>query len=108
MFHLRERYARDTQSTIATNAPSDENSLNIPHAPKSGLTPIVPRFIHDLRALSELATSSLPPLRVVRPTLVVQVFYGFGDASGKGFGSTVAGNYNCSRSLVPANSKEMG
>ena len=60
-------------------------------APPSGSTPIAPRLLHDLQALQRLTTSPLPPLRIVRPTKVVQVLYGFGDASGKGFGSTVQG-----------------
>ena len=42
-----------------------------------------------------LTDFDLPPLRVVRPTQVVQVFYGFGDASGKQFGATLSENYNC-------------
>jgi hypothetical protein len=60
-------------------------------APKDGKTPIAPRLLHDLRALKSLTSSPLPPLRIVRPAQVVQVLYGFGDASGKGFGSTVQG-----------------
>jgi hypothetical protein len=32
---------------------------------------------------------------VVRPTQLVQVFYDFGDASGKQFGATLSQNYNC-------------
>ena len=27
--------------------------------------------------------------------MVVHIFFGFGDAAGKGFGSTVVGTYNC-------------
>lgn len=64
-------------------------------APESGLTPTVPRLARDVAALQRLADSKLPPLRVVRPSKVVQVFYGFGDASGKQFGATISGNYNC-------------
>ena len=60
-------------------------------APSNGSTPIVPRLLDDLKALHSLTRSSLPPLRVVRPTKIVQVLYGFGDASGTGFGSTVQG-----------------
>ena len=60
-------------------------------APSSGLTPIVPRLLDDLKALHSLTRSPLPPLRVVRPIKIIQVLYGFGDASGKGFGSTVQG-----------------
>ena len=65
------------------------------YAPASGQTPAVPRFKKDLEALILLTRAVLPPLRIVRPSMVVQVFFGFGDAAGKGFGSTVAGTYNC-------------
>eukprot|EP00804_Cyclotella_cryptica_P003455 CCRYP_002101-RA/>CCRYP_002101-RA protein AED:0.38 eAED:0.31 QI:0/0/0/0.8/0.5/0.4/5/0/1035 len=57
-------------------------------APPSGFTPVVPRLLDDLKALHLLTRSPLPPLRIVRPIKIVQVLYGFGDASGKGFGST--------------------
>ncbi len=60
-------------------------------APPSGLTPTVPRLERDVAALLRLTDSELPPLRVNRPNAVVQVFYGFADAAGKGFGGTVAG-----------------
>ena len=60
-------------------------------APDTGVTQPAPRLKHDLLALKTLTKSSLPPLRIVRPSRVVQVLYGFGDASGKGFGSTVQG-----------------
>ena len=65
------------------------------HAPSDEVTPPVPRFKNDLAALIRLTNFKLPPLRVVRPVQVVQVFYGFGDASGKQFGATLSDNYNC-------------
>ena len=49
----------------------------------------VPRFKDDLFALSELLSSDKPPLVTVRSNTVYEIFYGFGDASGKGFGSTM-------------------
>ena len=45
------------------------------HAPADGLTTPVPRFRDDVAALLRLTDFDLPPLRVVRPTQVVQVFY---------------------------------
>jgi hypothetical protein len=48
----------------------------------------VPRLKDDLRALLVLTTSLSPLLRLVRPTSVRTVRYGFGDTSGSGFGST--------------------
>lgn len=59
-------------------------------APKDGVTNPVPRFRDDLIALSNLASFDLPPLRLVRGKVVFTALYGFGDASGKGFGSTTA------------------
>lgn len=60
-------------------------------APISGKTPPAPRLLDDLKALEVLTAAELPPLRVVRPAQVVQVVYGFVDASGTGLGSTVQG-----------------
>jgi hypothetical protein len=62
-----------------------------PYAPSTGKTTPAPRFADDLKALMTLSSSAIPPLRVVRPKRVVHVFYGFGDASGKGRGSTFQG-----------------
>ena len=67
----------------------------IAHAPADGVTTAVPRLKDDIAALRNLSDLLLPPLRVVRPAKVVQVFYGFGDASGDQFGSTTSANYNC-------------
>ncbi len=53
------------------------------NAPLDGFTTPVPRFKDDIAALMQLTDFFLPPLWVVRPTDVVQVFYGFGDAFGK-------------------------
>jgi hypothetical protein len=65
------------------------------YVPTDGFTAPVPHFKDNLAALIQLANFKLPPLRVVRPSQVVQVFYGFGDASGKQFGATLSKNYNC-------------
>lgn len=60
-------------------------------APPDGRTPPAPRLLNDLKALAKLTDFSAPPLRLARPKRVVHVFYGFGDASGKGRGSTFQG-----------------
>jgi hypothetical protein len=44
-------------------------------------------FRDDVFALKELLSSKEPPLVTVRTNSVYEVVYGFGDASGKGFGS---------------------
>ncbi len=69
-------------------------------APEDGFTYPVPRFKTDIAALMRLSDFELPPLRVVRPTHMLQVFYGFGDASGKQFGATLLENYNCRGCLL--------
>jgi hypothetical protein len=65
------------------------------YSPVNGFTTPVPRFKNVKATLMQLTDFMLPPLRVVRPTQVMQVFYGFGDASGKQFGATLSKNYNC-------------
>ena len=40
--------------------------------------------------------------------MVVQVFFGFGDEAGKGFGSTVAGTYNCDDKFSALQIKDNG
>ena len=48
----------------------------------------VPLLREGITALLSLTSDEKAPLRVVRVTSMVYVFYGFGDASGKGFGSS--------------------
>lgn len=109
----------DRASSFQFTSPKDEEETGIAqlyrskgakvptHAPKSGLTPAVPRLLEDIKALQELTASELPALRVVRPKLVVQVYYGFGDAAGPAFGATIAGDYNCKARLSsPAPNKQ--
>jgi hypothetical protein len=61
-----------------------------------GFTTLVLQFKDNIAALICLTNFKLPPLHVVRPSQVVQVVYGFGDASGNRFGATLSKNYNCS------------
>jgi hypothetical protein len=76
----------------------DEDGWNIPLKARLGLVtdPLsdgqrapkrvkaVPRLKAELEALQELFKSDRPPRRKVRSSCVVEVFYGFGDASGVG------------------------
>jgi hypothetical protein len=50
------------------------------------------RFKQDLFTLGEILKLEFPPEVVVRSNAVLQVLYGYGDASGKGFGSTMLSN----------------
>jgi hypothetical protein len=52
----------------------------------------VPRYRGDLRALEKLTEPPVPPKRKIRSKMIIHVEYGFGDASGKGFGSTITLN----------------
>ena len=58
-------------------------------APESGVTQAVPRFRSDLEALLELTSAASPTIRKVRSGRVCVAIYGFGDASGSGFGATI-------------------
>ena len=49
----------------------------------------VPRLDYDLIALERLTAFDEPPRVVVRASGVVEALYGFGDASGLGFGSAI-------------------
>jgi len=56
-----------------------------------GRVRVVPRLRDDLGALMELLEPETPPKRTVRPKQGASVVYGFGDASGSGFGTSFAG-----------------
>jgi hypothetical protein len=49
---------------------------------------VVPRFIEDILVLEAMFRESTPSLRLVRGFHIAKVVYGFGDASGAGFGSS--------------------
>jgi hypothetical protein len=57
--------------------------------PSSGITFAVPRFKEDLEALMVLTRDKQPVMRPVRSRRTLTAYYGFGDASGAGFGATV-------------------
>jgi len=48
----------------------------------------VPRLRTDVQALMQLLDPELPPKRYILPRVGCKVVYGFGDASGSGFGSS--------------------
>jgi hypothetical protein len=49
----------------------------------------VPRFKEDIRALHTLMGFEKPPLKQAQSKQTANMFYGFGDASGSGFGATI-------------------
>jgi len=89
----------DCPRELFTTVELAAEDARIEYAPKDGLTTPAPRFKDDIHALTRLSKFDLPPLRVVRPSRVVHVYYGFGDASGKQFGATLSKDYNCRSSL---------
>ena len=48
------------------------------------------RLVHDVEALKQLMSSDTPPLRRIRSNRICNLYYGFGDASGSAFGSTLS------------------
>jgi hypothetical protein len=56
--------------------------------PPLGTTKAVPRFREDLEAILELASGEKPMMRCVCSKHMLTAYYGFGDASEAGFGST--------------------
>jgi len=56
--------------------------------PKPARVKPVPRLYKDLEALRVLFDLDVPPKRLVRGRVIQSATYGFGDASGGGFGST--------------------
>jgi hypothetical protein len=58
-----------------------------PNAPDTVLP--VPRLADDLNALAVLFTPDTPPRRAIRSQAVTTCIYGFADASGAGFGSSL-------------------
>jgi hypothetical protein len=96
----------DFASTFMTGQVEDEDTAAANHrmcgkfgkehvyAPADGMTSPVPRLRDDVAALLKLTAFDLPPLCVVRPSQVVHIYHGFGDASGKQFGATISANYN--------------
>ena len=49
----------------------------------------VPRLSQDLQVLTSFFAPSSPPWRFVRGSKVLQVLYGFADASKSGFGTSI-------------------
>ncbi len=49
----------------------------------------VPRLASDVEGLLLLLASPTPPVRTIRASSLITVYYGFGDASGAGFGDTL-------------------
>jgi hypothetical protein len=67
---------------------TEEEIYELLNSGAPGTVQPVDRFFDDLEFLIPFFASETPPKVMVRATLLFLVVYGFGDASGKGFGST--------------------
>jgi hypothetical protein len=61
-----------------------------PPPPKAVL--VTDRLKRDLYALGEILKPTSPPDMLIRTITILQILYGFGNASGKSFGSTMLSN----------------
>ena len=83
-------WRRRNYMTPEPQEPGEEGVSEAPfHGPSAGPKTVraMPRLKRDVGALLKLVEPELPPLRRVRSTRTARVLYGFGDASGPGFGS---------------------
>lgn len=70
------------------NTDGDTSEFLLPKQSHNGSVTAVKRLRDDLIALGNLFKCIEPPLRLVRGKRIFIVKYGFGDASGSGFGSS--------------------
>ena len=80
---LEDGKISDSQARLAINPP-DYDDIPTPKVAKPAQ-----RLPWDLEALGSIFGPDSPPEVVVRSLTVYTIKYGFGDASGKGFGSTI-------------------
>jgi hypothetical protein len=73
--------------TEAEEEMDDENHYDHTNAPAT--VKAVPRLAWDRRALAELMSDEIPLLSRIRVKRAMKAYYGFGDASGYGFGATI-------------------
>lgn len=60
-----------------------------PPPPPHKTIAVVPRLVNDVQALGQLFESKEPTQVLLQASRVYTILYGFADASGSGFGSTV-------------------
>jgi len=80
----------EIQGIVATGTSQEEGdfvpeSVDDPRAPE--FLKAAPRTRSDLLAMKAMMPGATPVMVPVRPTRVIKLGYGFGDASGEGFGS---------------------
>jgi hypothetical protein len=72
---------------LLTNSLAEEEAWQ--DGPRSELTPAVPCFKEDLKAILHLVEGEQPALHCVRSKFTLTTYYGFGGTSSGGFGSRV-------------------
>ena len=97
---------------------TDDSARDVPVDDKyPGTVKAVPRLKNDLRALELMTEDLTAPVVVVRSKRILLVRYGFGDASGGGFGSSLTsrigikvqiGTWNEQGSNKSSNFRELG
>jgi hypothetical protein len=80
---------RDLGSITQEEARASLNPPDYADIPIPAVVSHVSRFWDDVFALKELLSSKKPPLVTIHVNSVYEAVYGFGDASVKGFGSTM-------------------
>jgi hypothetical protein len=88
--YLRQEVESDNMTENEFEAALDRGSSTGSAPPKT--IKGVPRFFEDLKAFQALLSPDSPPEVTVRCLRIFTLLYGFGDASGRGFGSTVLGS----------------
>ena len=68
-----------------THTPTTDKSSLVQSTPPTSIHP-VPQLLMDLYALHTFFNSDTPPEINVRRSDITVILYGFGDASGSGFG----------------------
>ena len=86
--HLEHRVEKGRMSREELNVLSQVERTNAEIIPEEHVKP-VPRFYTCLDALGKLMEQENPPIVTVRSQNCSVLIYGFADASGSGFGSTL-------------------
>lgn len=85
--HLENKIGEGKYTREEVDALVHEEKLRVPAPPL--LITIVPRFYQCLNVLTKMFQNELPHVVDLRATTCQVVVYGFVDASGSGFGSTM-------------------
>jgi hypothetical protein len=76
--------------TVIDSKMMEDNHIRLNQAgPSSKFLKPLPRLERDFKILKDLTSPDAPPKVVWRRTMMGSTTYGFGDASGKGFGHAI-------------------